>query len=115
MSQLGSPRTLVRDTLAEFLWAQGMTQAEVGKLLGISAALVSQRVRMRRKHRRLACKKLAEFKTMHCEQEIARIKREYDRLPDDEQAQVKEEWAAQIDLLLRHYRASYAVTGPVAA
>ena len=113
MSKLASPRTLVRDTLAEFLWSQGLTQGEVGKLLGVSAALVSQRVWMRRKHRRLARMKLAEFKTAHCAQEIGRMKHLYGLMPPEQQARVKDDWAGQIDVLLRHYRASYAVTGPV--
>jgi predicted transcriptional regulator len=105
----------MRDTLAELLWAQGLTQGEVGKLLGVSPNLVSTRVRFRQKNRRFAKAKLAEFKTRHCEQEIARIKREYDRLTPIEQAKVKEQWASEIDVLLAHYRASFARTGPVPA
>jgi predicted transcriptional regulator len=105
----------MRDTLAELLWAQGLTQGEVGKLLGVSPNLVSTRVRFRQKNRCFAKAKLAEFKTRHCEQEIARIKREYDRLTPIERAKVKEQWAAEIDVLLAHYRASFARTGPVPA
>jgi predicted transcriptional regulator len=105
----------MRDTLAELLWSQGLTQSDVGRLLGVSQNLVSARVRMRQKNRRFAKAKLAEFKTRHCEQEIARIKREYDRLTPIEQAEVKEQWAAEIDVLLAHYRASFAHTGPVPA
>jgi predicted transcriptional regulator len=103
-----SPRTLIRDTLAEFLWSHGLTMAEAGKLLGVSATCISQAIRKRQMLRRRSKHALLKFKIEHCPAEIRRIKREYDNMPSTEQSAQKQKMAAEIDMLLAHYRTSFA-------
>lgn len=106
-----SPATLWRDTKMAYFRGYGMQFKDIGPLFRIGGGRVSQCLEKRQRNRRFASLKLAEFKASQCYAEIRILKRAYDRMSDEEKAANKSEMAAQMDMLLGHYREVIARVG----